>query len=436
MPGMNRTVWAIAGPAMLTNVSVAMIGLVDAWVAGQLGGAAPLAAVAAGTTVLNSLFWSLNFLRMGTTALTAQAVGARDAGEVRLALLRAALLALVLGFALALASSWILAAAVPLLGVTDDVQDLTLHYAAIRLSAAPLLLLNMALVGWLMGQGRARLTLVIELVYNGANTLLSLGLGLWLGWGIGGIAAASVAAELVKTILCLVIAAREGVFAQRPPIAQLRARAAWSRVLVFNRDLFLRVLLLMTCLFFFTRASALMGVAVLAANHIVMQLNQMQIMLMDGYESAAQVLGGQRAGARDRQGFDAVMRTALRQSLLLAVVLAALLALVGPVLAQQFSSDPAVVAHASQVWPWLSLLPLLGFACFTGDGLFIGAGWTRSMLASMAAGALAFGLTLTLAAPWGVQVPWLALAAMLLARALTLGALLPMSLRQTFGGKQ
>lgn len=426
----HRTVWAIAGPAMLINVSVALIGLVDAWVAGQLGGAAPLAAVAAATTLLNSLFWSVNFLRTGTTALTAQAVGAADEQERQLVLARAGVLALALGLLLLVLSPLLVRHAVPLLGVGGQVLDLAQDYAAIRLAAAPLVLVNMAMAGWLMGQGRARATLAIEISYNLANTALSIALGLWMGLGVAGIAIASVAAEGLKLAIFIGLAHRLTAGQAWPDGQRLLAGAAMGRLLLVNRDLFLRTALLMLCLFWFTRTSALMGPAVLAANHIVMQLNQMQILLLDGFESAAQVLGGQRVGARDRAGFVLIARTSLAQAFVLALVLALSMALVGPVLAHSFSAVPEVRANAATVWSWLWVLPMLGFFIFTVDGLFIGASWTGGMLLSMLAGAIGFAAVLALGD--GLQTPWIALAAMLLLRAILLGLLLPGSVRRSF----
>jgi multidrug resistance protein, MATE family len=427
----HAAVWRIAWPAMLTNVSVATIGMVDTWVAGQLGGAEPLAAVAAGSTLVTSLAWSFNFLRSGTTGLTAQAAGASDEIAVRLSLLRALAVAASLGLVLLALRPLILRFGEPLLGVTGEVAALTHDYAGMRLWAVPLMLANMAFMGWLLGQARARTVLAIEIGYNAANTILSLALGLWMGWGIEGIALASVLAEGLKLVVSAAVALRVGGVWTAPTRAAFWDPSAVRRLFSVNRDLFLRTLVLMVCLFWFTRAGALLGPAALAAQHIVMQFNYAAVWLLDGFESAAQVLGGQKLGAKDRPGFAAAGRACLLWGLVVALVLGGAFYISGGALIGLFTQDLFVMSAAVRVWPWLYVLPLAGFFCFVMDGLFIGAAWTGGMLAAMVLGAAAFAAVLI--GVDGVHAPWLALLAMVIARGSLQAAMLSGQMRKSFG---
>ncbi len=96
MTTLDRKIWGIAWPAILSNISVPILGLVDAAILGHLGDASYLGAVALGTAILSFLYWGFSFLRMGTTGLVARATGAGDHDSAFLVLAQSGVLALVL----------------------------------------------------------------------------------------------------------------------------------------------------------------------------------------------------------------------------------------------------------------------------------------------------------------------------------------------------
>lgn len=165
----------MAGPIMLSNVSIPLLGAVDTAVVGHLPGAEYIGAVAIGTTIFNVVFLSLGFLRMGTSGLTAQAVGAGDGDEVRAALARPILLSLAIALCLIVLQVPIAWAAFTLIGASEAVSELARHYFAVRIWAAPAMLANFALVGWFIGVQNARAVLILQLLMNGINV----GLDFW-----------------------------------------------------------------------------------------------------------------------------------------------------------------------------------------------------------------------------------------------------------------
>ncbi|HOZ35026.1 MAG TPA: MATE family efflux transporter, partial [Tabrizicola sp.] len=187
--------WRIAGPIVLSNATVPLLGAVDTGVVGQLGQAAPIGAVGLGAVILATLYWAFGFLRMGTSGLAAQAQGAGDGAERAAVLLRALIVGLVAGLALIALQVALVAGAFALAPASAEVEALTRQYLAIRIWGAPATIALYAVTGWLIGVERTRAVFLLQLWINGVNILLDLWFVLGLGWGVPGVAAATLIAE-------------------------------------------------------------------------------------------------------------------------------------------------------------------------------------------------------------------------------------------------
>ena len=188
----HRRTWRIALPVIVTNVSVPILGIVDTAVVGRLPGPEFVGAVAVGALIFNLLYHGCNFLRMGTTGLTAQSFGARDGREVRTWLVRALMLGGVLGAMMVVLQWPIFEAASLILGPSDSVRPLTEEYFSIRIWSAPAALANYALLGWFFGTQNTRAALITQIYMNGINALLDFWFVMGLGWGVAGVAWATV----------------------------------------------------------------------------------------------------------------------------------------------------------------------------------------------------------------------------------------------------
>ena len=427
-PSPVRLVWAIALPAMLTNIATALFGLADMWTIGRLGDAPAQAAVELGAKYMMGLLNVFNFLRSGTVALTAQAAGRGDAAAQAATLARALTAAGVIGVLVLMAMPWAVPYGLDLLGARGSLHDAAAQYVTIRYWSGPVWLVNCVLVGWLVGRRRVRAVLAVEVAANAAHIALDLALVLGLGWGIAGVAAATVISELLKCALLAPLVLREPE--ARRALDAARQRITWQlpalrSLFVINRDLFLRTLLLTAAMLLLARSGARQGSVILAANGILFQLFMLATLILDGFESAAQVLCGEAAGARDRAKLASTLRAALGAGLLTAIGLAALAIGWGGALTAAFSTEAQVQASAADHAIWLAVLPLAGFASFVLDGVFVGAGWTRAMLGTMIAAMLAYVGLLQLLAPWGNHGLWLAFAVFFVVRAAGQLAALP-----------
>ena len=436
---LSRVILAIALPAMLTNVATALFGLADMWVIGGLGDAPAQGAVEIGARFMMALLIVFNFLRSSTVALTAQAAGRLDEEGQAAALTRALAAALAIGAALILAQPLATPLGLAMFDASGEVQALARAYVGIRYWGGLAWLINAVLVGWLIGRRRVRAVLAVEVGANLIHIALDLLMVLGLSLGVAGVAVATLLSEVVKLALLAAIIAREPP--ARRALALARDRATWraaelGELFRLNRDLFGRTLLLMAATVAFTRSGAQQGATVLAANAILFQLFMLAALMLDGFESAAQVLCGEALGARDRPRFEALVRSLLAWAGGWAGLIALVYWAAGAQIAAAFSTDPAVIAAAQRHAGWAAALPLLGVASFVFDGVFIGSSWTRAMLLTMAAALAAFLLALRLFGPLGNHGLWLAFGLFFVARGLGQALAIPALTRRSFAGSR
>ena len=429
-PLTHRAVLAIAGPIMLSNVSTPLLGVVDTAVVGQLPEPAYIGAVALGALVFNFVFWGFGFLRMGTTGLTAQALGAADGVELRASLGRAVLIAVAIGAGL-IALQWPIGEiAFALLEGSPKVEALARAYFDIRIWAAPATLLNYALLGWFIGLGRVRLALVLQLLLNFTNLGLDVFLVLGLGLGVEGVALGTLLAELVAAGAGLLLAARHlRQLGGRWNRARLLARDRLRRTLAVNGDIMVRSLALIVAFVWFMAQGAKQGDTILAANAVLMHFIAIAAFFLDGLAFAAEALVGRAVGAADRAALLSAARISTGWALGFALAACALFALAGPTAIDLLTIDESVRATARTYLPWATLAPLAGVWCFQLDGIFIGATRTAQMR-----NAMLLSLAIFLAA-WWMLTPlrnhglWAALYVLYAARALTLLHALPALIR-------
>ena len=406
----TRAIWAIAIPAMLTNVATALIGLGDMWIVGRLGDAPTQGAVDIGARLFALLFVTMNGLITGTTGLVAQdgMRGGVDAQAQTLA--RGLVVGLAIAAMLIVLKPVLMPFLLSMLGAEGEVLAAARVYAEIRYWSAPGVMANLALVGFLVGTRRVKAALYIEVGYN----VLHVALGYWLaitnGMGIAGIGWSSFVAEYSKlaVVLTFVLATPAG----RPLLAALKRRATvrWANLKPFlsvNRDLFLRTLILITSLAALTRLGAERGAVVLAANGILFQLFTLQALLLDGFENAAQVLNGERKGAADRVGFLRVTGAIMKRGFIAATLLSiGSLLVLAPVI-WSFAATEEVAATAFTFAPGRVFLFFAGVASFSCDGVFVGASWTRALLLSMIGAALILAVALWLTWSMGNNGLWI-----------------------------
>jgi multidrug resistance protein, MATE family len=418
----HRRVWRLAGPIIISNLSVPMVGAVDTAVVGHLPDPVFIGAVALGAVIFSFVFWSFGFLRMGTTGFVAQATGAGDAVEVRTSLLRALLLGLALALGLILLQAPIGWLAFVLLDSGERLEELGREYFTIRIWGAPATLANYAILGALIGLQRTGTALVLQLLLNGCNLLLDLLFVIGLGWNVAGVALASVLSESLAALAGLVLLYRllrpaPGEQRCYPLLDAVRLRALFR----VNGDIFIRTLCLSGAYYYFTVQGATLGTLTLAANAVLMHFQHLLAHGLDGFAHATEALAGSAYGARRRAAFRAAVRACTLWALLVALLYSLIYALAGPGLIALLTGIDSVRGEALAYLPWLLVSPLISVWSFQLDGIFIGTTRTTEMRNGMLI-ALAVFLPLVWLLPplLGNHGLWLALMLFMVARALTL----------------
>ncbi len=425
-PVTHRRVLAIAFPIVLSNATIPIIGAVDTAVVGQLGLAAPIGAVGLGAVIISTLYWIYSFLRMGTTGLVAQSRGAGDAPETGALLMRALLIGLAGGAVYVLLQWPLTALAFRIAPASDEVEGLTQTYLSIRIWGAPAAIAIYAVNGWLIGMERTRAVLLLQLWMNGLNVALDLWFVLGLGWGVGGVAAATVIAEVSALGFGLWLCRDAFAGAQWQNWARVFDRARLRRMMAVNSDILLRSLLLQVSFTSFLFLGADLGDLTLAANQVLLQFVQFMAYALDGFAFAAEALVGTALGARDPARLRRAALVASGWGVGLSVPLGLGLFAAGPWIIDLMAKAPEVQAEARLYLPWLLVAPIGGAAAWMLDGIFIGATRTRAMLHAMVVAVAIYAAAVALLLPiFGNHGLWAALMVLNLARAATLALRYP-----------
>jgi MATE family multidrug resistance protein len=391
MKPLDREILRLALPSILANITVPLVGMVDLAVAGHLGSlgeaATLIGGVSVGTMLFDLLYWNFGFLRVGTGGLTAQAYGREDWQGTRVILFRGVVLALLIA-ALILVLQWpFVHLALYVTHGSDAVRELALRYFFIRIWAAPATLSLMSIKGWFIGMQDTVSSMATDLVVNVVNIVASVILGRWIGFA--GIAWGTVIAQFTGLAFAGVLIAR-----RMPPgkggIRQAVSGADLGAFLTMNGNLFIRSLCMVAIYVGFTMISARYGDLVLAVGAILMKLLLLFSFFTDGFAYAAEALVGKFIGRRDIPAVKMTVRHVFVWSMGVGMFF---------VLVYLFGSDPAfrvltsdaqVVQAARPFYFWLLLMPPIGCAAFTWDGVFVGATASRSLRNSLVWALLAF----------------------------------------------
>ena len=417
----HQRVWSIAFPMLLVGISTPLLGMVDTAVVGHLSEPYYLGAIAIGAMVFNFLFWGMGFLRMGTTGLTARAVGESDSNEITVILFRGLLLAFSLGLILIVLSSVLSAVAFSFAESSGDVLFHAQRYFDIRIWAAPATLGSYVLLGWFLGQGKPRFNLMLVIAVNVLNIILDIVFVVWLDMNSAGVAWATLIAEYTGLIVGLIIVKQSFKLSVRDvPVSVLFDMEALKRYLSVNVNVFIRTIMLLLGFAVFTLQGAKYGEVILAANVILMNLQTLMAYVLDSLAHAAEVLVGKYYHRNNAAKLKAVLLVSGQWSVFTAILFSAGYFIAGENLIAMLTDIPAVKSAALDFLPWLILSPLVSWWGYWFDGLFIGANLMKQMRNTMLISLVIFLISWQLLLPYGNHGLWAALLIFMLARGITM----------------
>ena len=406
-------------PMVLANITTPLIGLVDTAVLGHLQGSHYLAGVSIGALILTQIYWICGFLRMTTTGLSAQAKGRGDDEGKTALLLQSLLIGCVLGGIIFLVQSPILQAGMYFSDAQQGLQSALNDYFTVRVFGAPAALMNLALIGWMIGQQMTRQVMWIQIIANLLNALLDIAFVFGLGWQVKGVAFASVIAEYFILLSSLWVVKRHLLFSL--------FNKAWfsfnalKTLFGLNGDMFIRNVFLQLCLAFLTFQGARLGPMTAATNAIIMQFFVLVALGLDAVAFAVEALVGEAKGANNHRAIKMATLRGLVWSGALALLYCLVFFVAGNLIVGLLTDIPELRLSVLDYLSIVLLLPLVGHWCFLFDGVYIGLTQARIMRNSMFVSAiLVFFPVWWLFSDAGNFALWMAFLSFLAARSVTL----------------
>lgn len=415
---MNRRILRLAIPSIISNITVPLLGLVDVTIVGHLGSAAYIGAIAVGGVLFSILYWNFGFLRMGTSGLTSQAYGRKDAdGEVRV-LVQAVCVGLLSALAILLLQYPVERLAFLLLDTSAEVEQYAVRYFRVCIWGAPAVLVMYSFKGWFIGMQNSRFPMYIAVAVNVINILCSLCFVFVLGMTVEGVALGTVVAEWSGLLMALVLWRKKyGMLRNRIRLRDSLHFSAMRRFFAVNRDIFFRTMCLIAVTTFFTSTGAKQGDVVLAVNTLLMQLFTLFSYIMDGFAYAAEALTGRYVGECNLKQLRHAVRNLFGWGVGLALLFTLLYGVGGREFLSLLTSEQEVIRTAGNYFYWVLAIPLAGFGAFLWDGILIGATATRQMFwAMLVASGMFFFIYYVFSGSTDNHVLWLAFLVYLLLR--------------------
>ncbi len=380
---MNKQILKLAIPNILSNISVPLLSTVDTILMGNLS-TLYLGAIGLGSMIFNFIYWNFGFLRMGTTGLTAQGLGRKDNDEISGTLLRALVLSLFI-------SVIMLALMIPfyevmayLLNVASDQNQLVYEYFKIRMLAAPATLALYVLFGWFFGMQNAIYPLILTIAINVVNIIFSALFVLKFEWDIAGVAYGTVIAQYVGVLLALILVfVRYQSYVKGLKKSFVLNRSKMLMFLKLNSDIFLRTICLTSVFLFFYSQSSKAGAVILGVNVVLLQFLNWMSYGIDGFAYASESLVGKYYGANEDKNYFRAIKLSLIWGGAMALIYSIVYGLWGTELLGLFSNDDEVINASGPYMIWMVILPVMGFASYIWDGIYVGQTASKGMRNSM-----------------------------------------------------
>lgn len=367
-------------PMILANITSPLIGLVDTAVLGHMGGTHYLAGASVAALILTQIYWVCGFLRMSTTGLSAQSKGTKNLQQISKVFYQSAFSAIVLGLLILVLSQLILAVGLSLSGAEDRVRAIIIEYFKIRVWGAPAALANLAIIGWLLGQQKAKLVMIVQVIANILNVVLNISFVFGFGWGVSGVAAASIVTEYFISIVSVFYILRSGLV---PAKLSWFGLGAMRVITQLNSHMLIRNLALQACLIFMTFQGIRLGQQTAAINAILMQFFVLISLGLDAIAYAVEALIGEAKGALSKAKMTFTIKLGLFWSSVFACAYSVFFIVAGSWIIALLTDLQTLASASSEYLMIIYLMPVIAHWCFLLDGVFIGLTRAKAMQYSM-----------------------------------------------------
>lgn len=407
---LNRRVLSLAGPSILANITVPLVGIVDLAIAGHIGDAVSMGGIAIGTILFDFLYWNMGFLRIGTGGITAQAFGRRDDKGAIDTFMQGSATALGAALFCLLIQTLYVEVALMVVQCSPEVAEIAKRYFFIRIWAVPATLWLFVFKGWFIGMQNTVFAMVVDIWVNLVNMGACWYLTFRTPLGIDGIATGTVIAQWSGLMVAFILTAFR--YRSHLKLASLSRSIKWKFIKVFfkiNGDLFIRAFCLNILYVFFTVFAARYGDVDLAVASVMMKMLMLYSYFLDGFAFAGEALSGRYIGEKNREMLKGTVKYVFFWVAVITVLSTAAYAWFPKPMLGLITNDPDVLSGCEPYLFWLLLMPLFSCVAFTWDGIFIGATASVHLRNSVVASSVFFFIVYYVSAPYiGCQAIYLA----------------------------
>jgi MATE family multidrug resistance protein len=377
---MNRHILKLALPNIITNITVPLLGIVDLALMGHLSSPVYVGAIALGSTVFNIIYSSFVFLRMGASGLTSQAFGANNSKEVAIILQRSLVVSISIALMLILFMYPIQWLAFHILDGTNEVKYFARQYFYIRIIAAPATLGLYAMYGWYLGIQNSVIPMILAITVNIINIALNFLFVMVFGMKSDGVAWATVIAQYSGLTLALFFFFTKFKHYKKSfSFKNIIDRKPLRRFFRVNTDIFIRTVLFLFVLAFFTSRSARQGDVIFAANTLLFQLFYFFSYFADGFAFASEALAGKAKGAGNKNEMKMLIKYIFRWGWLIAALFTIIYGFGINDIMHVLSNNKDIINAAEAYYFYVVIIPLISIGAFIWDGIFIGITASRAM---------------------------------------------------------
>lgn len=416
---MNKDIFRLAIPNIISNITIPLLGLVDLALMGHLNSELYIGAIALGGVIFNFIYWGFGFLRMSTTGFTAQAVGMKNDNEPFVVLMRALVVGIGAGMAILLVQRPIATIGFGLIGGSEEVKVLAKEYFLIRIWAVPAALSQFVFSGWFLGMQNARYPMIIAITANVLNILFSMFFVFGLDMKSDGVALGTVLAQYTGFLLAIFLflnTYRKLIVIKN--ISQIFTIKSMSRFFSVNTDIFIRSFCIILVFTFFTSESASTNDTILAVNSLLIQMLMFFSFFIDGFAYAGEALAGKYFGAKQKKKLKQVVKQLFIWGIGMALLFTLIYATGIDFILRLLTSQQDILDRAQPYIIWVLFIPLASFSSFIWDGIYIGTTASEAMRNTLLVSAFfVFAPVYYLLSPvWGNHALWLAMILFMLSR--------------------
>ncbi len=368
-------------PFILSTITQPLLGAADIAVVGKLNNVNYISGVSIGTLIFNTIYWIFGFLRVSTTAFSAQSSHYSDKKRVSDIFFRPIMIALFISLIMVIFQNIIFESSMKFIKPELEIEKAATTYFKILIWGAPFVLTNYVLLGWLMGLGNIKASMTMQISGNLLNIILDIIFVTVFNFKVEGVAYATLISQIFSTFL--------GVYFIFPytyhkyiDLKSIINKKELISIFCVNRDLMVRTICLVSHNNLFTMASSNLGGDILATNAILFQIMSIISYAFDGIANTASVFAGRARGQKDNLLMKNCWKKTFYWGVIFVILTTVIYLIFSDSIIRIFTKLPNIILLAKEYSKWILLYPAIAFLGLTFYGVFTGSAKTFPIMTS------------------------------------------------------